>query len=154
MGYLIYIFVAIGLHILHSQTPTVLFSSSGEKSVDQLTCIFIYYREGSKTIQLRAYHNDNFTDKLSFLLLFWPQEGFRYGMEEGWPVEWGSPPPSVPVFLSTREAEAVFLWGLNDRLRRKVSTFRELPCTHTWGEHRTYVLCEEGYPGEPDRPVW
>lgn len=42
MGYLIYGFVAIGLHILHSQTPTFLYSSLDEKSVDQLTCIFIY----------------------------------------------------------------------------------------------------------------
>lgn len=36
----------------------------------------------------------------------------------------------------------------------EVPAFIELHGANTWGEHRVYVPCEEGYPGELARPVW
>lgn len=80
----------IALHILHFTNIYFLFSSSGGKSLDHLTCIFIYLKGGKQdpsaqgamkmvTVQISV---------TSFFFGGWgePQEGFLDGME-GWSLE-------------------------------------------------------------------
>lgn len=79
-------------------TSTFLFSSSGAKSLDQLTCIFLYLK-GRKQDHSAQGTVKMITCQISFISFFnfWPQEGFLYGME-GWLLERDCPPHSVPVY--------------------------------------------------------